>query len=150
LDKSESPFEAAMTVPQCIHYCLTRPAVATVLVGAKTPEQISQSAEYSDLPLKLKEYANVLGNAPAHRFSDKCMYCGHCAPCSVGIDIASVNKYADLCAAQGMVPETVRNHYDLLRYKASDCISCGLCETNCPFGVEIIDHMLKAKGIFGK
>lgn len=36
LDEGESPFGVAMTVPQCLHYCLTRPAVASVLAGPET------------------------------------------------------------------------------------------------------------------
>ena len=39
------------------------------------------------------------------------MYCGHCAPCPKGIDVASVTKFLNLARAQGMVPETVREHY---------------------------------------
>lgn len=150
LDEKESPFGVAMTVPQCLHYCLTRPAVASVLAGAKTVGQLKEAIAYCALPEEDKEFATVLASAPAHRFSDKCMYCGHCAPCTVGIDIASVNKFADLCLAQNMVPETVREHYAALHAHAGDCVACGACEANCPFGVRIIEHMQKAAEIFGK
>lgn len=150
LDAKTSPFGVSLTVPQCLHYCLTRPAAATVLSGAKTCEQLRQAAAYSELPEKEKEFAEVLANAPAHSFSDKCMYCGHCAPCTKGIDITSVNKFADLCIVQETVPETVREHYNALEAKAGDCIACGKCEKNCPFGVKIIEHMKKAAEIFGK
>lgn len=118
LDAEESPFGVAMTVPQCLHYCLTRPGVACVLAGAHTKEQLLEAAAYSQLSEEQKDFAALLGSTPAHRFTDKCMYCGHCAPCTVGIDIASVNKFADLCEAQGMVPETVREHYNAMAVKA--------------------------------
>lgn len=150
LQAEESPFGAAMTVPQCLHYCLTRPGVATVLAGAHDVEQLRQAAAYSDLPEEAKDYAAVLSSAPAHRFVDKCMYCGHCAPCTVGIDIASVNKFYDLCQAQNMVPETVREHYSALRVKAGACIECCACESRCPFDVKIVDHMTKARELFGE
>ena len=150
LNEKDSPFGVKLTVPPCLHYCLTRPAVATVLAGARTIEELKEAARYSELPESEKEYAETLTNAPAHSFSDKCMYCGHCAPCTKGIDIASVNKFADLCSAQGEVPETVRGHYEALTAKASDCIACGKCEKNCPFGVKIIEHMKKAVEIFGR
>lgn len=150
LNEKESPFGIAMTVPQCLHYCLTRPGVATVLAGAKNVQQLQDAIAYCDLPDEDKEFATVLASAPAHSFSDKCMYCGHCAPCTVGIDIASVNKFADLCIAQDMVPETVREHYAALNVHAGDCVACGACEANCPFGVKIIEHMQKAAEIFGK
>ena len=149
LDAKESPFGIAMTVPQCLHYCLTRPAVASVLTGVKSVEELLNATAYGSLGDSEKDYATLLSKAPAHRFSDKCMYCGHCAPCSVGIDIAMVNKLSDLCAAQGMVPETVREHYAVLSAKAGDCIECGIFETNCPFGVNIMEHMKKTAEIFG-
>ncbi len=150
LDAEQSPFGVAMTVAQCLHYCLTRPAAASVLAGAKSVEELREAVEYCGMPEEKKEYATLLSSAPAHRFRDKCMYCGHCAPCSVGIDIAAVNKFADLCAAQGTVPETVREHYRVLEHKAGECIACGACEARCPFGVKIIGHMEKAREIFGE
>ena len=38
LDASKSPFGAAMTTTQCIEYCLSRPAVASVMTGFSTVE----------------------------------------------------------------------------------------------------------------
>ena len=78
-----------------------------------------------------------------------CVYCGHCAPCVKGINIADVNKFADLCVAQGEVPETVREHYEVLAHHASECIECGVCIKNCPFNVKIIEKMKAAVAIFG-
>lgn len=150
LDAKESPFGVAMTAAQCLHYCLTRPGVASVLAGAHTKEELLDAAAYCDLPDEKKDFAALLGNTPAHRFKDKCMYCGHCAPCTVGIDIATVNKFADLCEAQHTVPETIREHYGALNVKAGACVKCGACETRCPFDVKIIEHMQKAQNIFGE
>lgn len=150
LKAEESPFGAAMTASQCLHYCLTRPGVASVLAGARNEKELLEAAAYCDLPEEQKDYSALLSSCPAHPFTDKCMYCGHCAPCTVGIDIATVNKFADLCEAQGMVPETLREHYDSLETKAGSCIQCGACEPRCPFGVKIIEHMQKAQNIFGE
>lgn len=150
LKAGESPFGAAMSVIQCLHYCLTRPGVAVVLAGAHDRKELMEAAAYCDAGEDEKDYAKLLSSCPAHPFTDKCMYCGHCAPCTVGIDIASVNKFTDLCEAQGMVPETVREHYSALTAKAGDCIGCGQCETRCPFGVKIVEHMQKARELFGE
>lgn len=150
LKAEESPFGAAMTVNQCLHYCLTRPSVKVVLAGAHDKKELLEAAAYCDATEEEKDYADLLSTCPAHPFTDKCMYCGHCAPCTMGIDIATVNKFADLCEAQGFVPETLREHYDALEVKASSCIECGACEPRCPFGVRIIEHMQKAQNIFGE
>ncbi len=51
--------------------------------------------------------------------------------------------------AQNEVPETVQNHYRLLKHHASECIQCGLCEKRCPFQVAVRAKMKEAVRIFG-
>lgn len=149
LSDKESPFEKALTPVQCLHYCLTRPAVVSVMVGVSNRNQILAATSYTTSNSKEKDYSEVLANAPKSSFSGHCMYCGHCAPCSKKIDIAAVNKYLDLALIQEDVPETLKNHYGLLEYHASECIECGLCTKNCPFGVDIINKMRQAAKLFG-
>lgn len=149
LSDKQSPFKRALTPVQCLHYCLTRPAVASVMVGVSNTKQILAATDYVTASNKEKDYSEVLSNAPRNSFSGHCMYCGHCAPCSKKIDIASVNKYLDLALIQENVPDTLINHYALLEYHASDCIECGLCIKNCPFGVDIIKKMKQAVELFG-
>lgn len=149
LSDKESPFGKAMTTVQCLHYCLARPAVASVMVGVSNKEQILAATAYNTTSDEEKDYSEVLANAPRSSFSGHCMYCGHCAPCSKKIDIASVNKYLDLALIQEDVPETLKNHYDLLEHHASECIGCELCMKNCPFGVDIINKMKQAVKLFG-
>ncbi len=144
-----SPFGKAMSAVQCIHYCLTRPGVVVVMAGAHSVEQVLDSAKYGEATEEEKDYSDVLSNNPKYSFVGHCMYCGHCAPCTSHIEISYVNKYLDLCIAQGEVPETVREHYLALEHHAGECIECGKCEKNCPFGVSIIEKMKQAKEIFG-
>ena len=60
-----------------------------------------------------------------------------------------MNKFFNLAAAQGEIPETVREHYALLTHHASECVGCGACETRCPFGVKIVERMREAAKRFG-
>lgn len=150
LSEQESPFEAAMTPVQCLHYCLTRPAVASVMVGVADTSQILAAIVYKNASNEERDYSQILAKAPRSSFSGHCMYCGHCAPCSKNIDIAAVNKYLDLALIQEIVPETLKNHYELLEHHAADCIECGQCMKNCPFGVDIIKKMKQASNLFGK
>lgn len=150
LSASESPFGKALTPVQCIHYCLTRPAVASVMVGAHSVKEVEVAASYAYASDTSRDYAQVLAGAPNAGFSGHCMYCGHCAPCSVKIDIAAVNKFFDLSQIQGVVPETVAEHYKLLSHHAGECIACGNCMKNCPFGVDIISKMALAAKLFGE
>ncbi len=149
LSAEESPFGVALTPKQCIHYCLTRPAVATVLAGYKTIQEAKDALAYEDAAPEELDYASVLAKAPAHAYFGQCTYCGHCQPCVEGIDIATVNKFADLALAQDEMPASVREHYRALDKDASDCIQCGSCEPNCPFGVKIAEHMVQTAALFG-
>ena len=139
----------ALTPVQCIHYALTRPAVASILVGYDTPEHVDAAVAYETAAEEERDYASVLAKAPHHAYGGQCTYCGHCAPCPAGIDIAMVNKLYDLASMQGEVPATVRAHYQALSATAADCIACGGCETRCPFGVPVVERMEKAKKLFG-
>lgn len=148
-DARTSPFGVPLTPVQCLHYALTRPAVASVLVGYDTPAHVDAAVAYEAATEEERDYASVLAKAPRHAYSGQCTYCGHCAPCPAGIDIAMVNKLYDLAAMQPEVPATVRAHYQALSATAADCIACGGCETRCPFGVPVVERMEKAKALLG-
>ena len=150
LNEKLSPAGKALTANQCIHYALTRPAVATVLAGAHTVEELKISIAYEDASIEERDYASAFASFPKISWEGHCMYCGHCAPCPKGIDIAMVTKFYNLAKAQGEIPATVREHYALLEHKAGECVGCGACETRCPFGVTIIENMKAARTVFGK
>lgn len=150
LDAKLSPAGKALTANQCLHYALTRPAVATVLAGAHSVEQLRVSASYENAADEDKDYAAALASFPNISWKGHCMYCSHCAPCPKKLDVASITKFMNLAIAQGQVPETVREHYELLGHYAGECIQCGVCESRCPFEVSIMENMARASGIFGK
>ena len=145
-----SPFKVALTPVQCLHYALTRPAVASVMVGYDSIEQVDAAVAYETASDTEKDYASVLAHAPAHAYYGQCTYCGHCAPCPAGIDIPMVNKLFDLAAMQEDAPDTLKAHYKALLKNGKDCISCRTCETRCPFGVSIAERMKKAQALLGE
>jgi len=149
LNAELSPAGVALTAEQCIHYALTRPAVACVLAGAHSVEQLLQSAAYETASDEERDYAAALASFPRISWSGHCMYCSHCAPCPVGISVAEVTKFLNLAEAAGEMPETVRGHYGALAHHAGECLQCGACETRCPFDVDIRGNMLRAEALFG-
>ena len=46
ISEKHTPFNKPLTVHQCIHYALTRPAVASVLVGCQNRKQVEEAASY--------------------------------------------------------------------------------------------------------
>lgn len=148
LKAESSPFGKALTVAQCTHYCLTRPGVISVLVGCRTVNEIKHALEYFYISDAEKDYSHIYNKEQNIQMTGRCMYCNHCQPCPAHIDIAAVTKFLDLADIQTQVPETVRQHYFSLFKTADDCIMCGNCEPNCPFGVNIRNNMKKAREIF--
>ncbi len=147
LSAEQSPFGKALSVVQCCHYALTRPGVVSVLVGCKTVDEIREAARYVSASDEERDYSLIARN-PKHAMSGQCVYCNHCLPCPSKIDIAAVHKFLDLATVSSELPATVRGHYALLGAKATDCIECGSCEPNCPFGVKIIANMRQAREVF--
>ena len=129
-----SPFGVAMTPVQCIHYALTRPAAASILAGFDEPAHVDDAVAYETAAEAQKDYASVLAGAPKHAYFGQCTYCGHCAPCTAGIDIAAVNKFYDLAVMQDEMPASIREHYRALNATADDCTACAACEPRCPDG----------------
>lgn len=149
LDEELSPAGKALTVNQCLHYALTRPGVAAVMSGVHTVDELEKCLEYTTAADVEKDYAAAFAALPKISWEGHCMYCGHCAPCPQGIDVAAVTKFLNLTKAQNSVPETVREHYAALRHHAGECVKCGACEKRCPFKVTVIQNMQEAVKVFG-
>lgn len=149
LDEELSPAGKALTVNQCLHYALTRPGVAAVMSGAHTVDELEKCLEYTTAADVEKDYAAAFAALPKISWEGHCMYCGHCAPCPQGIDVAAVTKFLNLTKAQNSVPETVREHYAALRHHAGECVKCGACEKRCTFKVTVIQNMQEAVKVFG-
>jgi predicted aldo/keto reductase-like oxidoreductase len=147
LSAEQTPFAKPLTVAQCIHYVLTRPAVVSALIGCGSREQVLEAVKYLGLSDAERDYTEVVGSFQG--FAGNCVYCSHCQPCPQDIDIAAVNKYLDIAKLNEAVPPSIAQHYRSLTAHGSDCISCGSCEERCPFNVPIIENMQKAAGFFG-
>ena len=149
MNPKTTPFTQPMTVTQLVHYALTRPAVTSILVGCQSVEEIAAAVYYEQASDEERDFGAVLSHSPRYSIQGKCMYCNHCLPCPMHVNVAQVNQYLDLALAAGAVPPTVKEHYFAMQTQASDCIECGACEGRCPFNVPVIERMQKAKEVFG-
>lgn len=137
LDAALSPFGQALTQYQCMQYALDRPGVLTVLPGMSSVAQVDHLLKFFDASDAEKDYSLLGSFSPADAVGH-CVYCNHCKPCPVGIEIGLVNKYYDLaCNADAMAVE----HYRGLTRHAEDCIQCGHCNQRCPFRVDQMARM---------
>jgi predicted aldo/keto reductase-like oxidoreductase len=82
-----SPFGTAMTAGQRIHYALTRPAVASVLLGCKSEGEVLEAVSYLEQSEEERDYSRIIsgGIAPDTREAPLCLYCNHCLPVLQGL-----------------------------------------------------------------
>jgi len=146
LKAETSPFKTALTPYQCIKYALDKPGVLTVLPGVANKEEIERLVEFYDKSDEELDYS-VIGTFAPPEAEGKCVYCNHCAPCPMGLDIGLINKYYDLAAIGDAL---AKEHYMTLEHTASDCVGCGHCDNRCPFSVAQSERMSEIAEYFGK
>ena len=146
LDPSDTPFKEAMTVPQCIHYALNRPAVSSVLVGVKNEQEIHEALAFNTQTKEQLDYTHIFTNSIDGSIK-RCMYCNHCLPCVKHIDVAAITRLVDEANNKEYTIK-LQEQYNELGVKASACIKCGQCMARCPFGINIIENMEKAITLF--
>ena len=146
LSAESSPFGQAMTTSECVQYCLDWPAVVSCVAGVKSMEEMQASLAYLAATPGERDYGKILHRDVAVT-EGVCIYCNHCLPCLVGINIGDVNKYYDLAKTGDVL---AREHYFALSRLASDCNECGDCEPRCPFHVKVRDRMKEIAVFMGK
>ncbi|MDL2310061.1 aldo/keto reductase [Parabacteroides sp. OttesenSCG-928-B22] len=145
LSPKHSPFKKAMSVTQCIHYALTRPGVVSTMIGCQSAKQVEEAVAYLQTTEQERDYMEIISGYRGEG-SGQCVYCNHCQPCPVNIDIAMVNKYLDIARLDTtQIPPSIKQHYRSLPANGADCIACGSCEDKCPFSVSIIRNMEQAE-----
>jgi len=147
LSADTSPFRQAMTPSQCIHYALSRPGVASALVGVKSVEEMEKALAYLEATEDEKDYSGIFENIESYQ-GKSCVYCNHCLPCPAEINIATVTRLLDQARISG-ITQDIRQAYDALRIKASACLSCGACNARCPFGIDAMENIHAAGELLG-
>lgn len=135
-----------ITPMQCIHYTLSQPGVSLALPGCASVEQLTEVLAYWKATEEERDFSPLLADFQQY-VEGECVYCNHCLPCPVKIDIGQVSRLLDM--AQYRPTDELRAAYAALPAKASDCTRCGACEARCPFGVSVIARMEQAAGLFG-
>ena len=149
LTKEHTPFSEPLSVGQCIHYALTRPAVVSTMIGYQSRKEVMEAVKYLEMTEEERDYANIVEGLQ-NSFEGHCVYCNHCQPCPADIDVAAVNKYLDIAKLdEKNIPPSIVQHYAALKSHGKDCIQCGSCEGRCPFSVPVIKNMEQAAALFG-
>lgn len=146
LSKEHSPFGEELSVVKCLQYAIDRPGVIAVCPGVSSMDELDEVLKYFSSTVEDKDYS-VISSFKKTKLLNTCVYCRHCHPCPVGIDIALINKYYDLSLAGDKI---AMNHYSKLQINASQCIECGHCDNRCPFEIKQSKRMKEINEYFQK
>jgi uncharacterized protein len=122
-----------VTPAQCLAYVLAQPGVATIVPGCKDVVQLREAQAYFEATTEERDFSPILSDFATYE-AGECVYCNHCLPCPVGIDVGETNRLLDL--AKGKPTDALRAAYAALPVPASACTECGSCAERCPFGVD--------------
>ncbi|MFV0362361.1 MAG: aldo/keto reductase [Suipraeoptans sp.] len=145
LEAKTSPFGRAMTATQCIQYALDRPAVLSCMLGIRDKADLEAAVKLFDATPEELDYSFISNIRPKEMLGS-CVYCNHCMPCPAGINIGQTHKFFDLYLAGD---EMAKEHYFAMERRASDCTQCGVCESRCPFAVNVREKMETTQQVMG-
>jgi uncharacterized protein len=120
--------------------------VATAIVGVKSSEELEAAIDGMENPPDRATFERIAREMLAAGKGD-CVYCNHCLPCPVGIDIGESIRIFDR-AVSGVTAE-LRAAVAALEAKPSACTACRACEKRCPWEVPVVERMEQAARAFG-
>lgn len=130
---------------QCLNYVLSQTGVSTVVPGVKNIEELRAALQYYDATDEEKDFSLIITNS-RWNLKGHCMYCNHCLPCPVKINVGQIIQLVDI--AQNGFSKEIQSKYDNLQVKASKCTECGACEERCPFHVNVTFKMKQGVELF--
>ena len=142
-----NPSSIVLTPVQCLNYALSQPGVCTAVPGCKNVAEMKAALAFLDASDEEKDYSSINLNS-VWKLKGSCMYCNHCLPCPVRIDIGKTTRITDTAGYE--IDDNIISEYEVLPVKASACTECGACMERCPFGVDIIANMNRAAAVFHK
>jgi len=120
----------------------------TALCGVSTLEQAKSDIKYLSKPKWTREQAlqvSDLFNNLFSGFENACTQCGYCKPCPVELDFPEMFKMKNFykilkmdSAKQQLI--TMSKWYGD-GYKLERCEKCGICETRCPNGLNVMEQI---------
>jgi len=147
LFNKRNPSGIVLTPVQCLNYVLSQPGVCTSVPGCRTVNEMRAALAYLEAADAEKDYSAIDANS-IWKLQGSCMYCNHCLPCPVSIDIGTVTRLADTARYAGN--SLGATQYESLPVTASACVECGVCVERCPFNVDVIANIKQAVTIFGR
>lgn len=78
-----------------------------------------------------------------------CRRCQYCEPCPQNIEISKIFRFLKYFEDYGL-EDWAKQQYKELRVSATQCAGCKICETKCPYALNIVDTLSRAHKILGE
>ncbi len=136
-----------------IRFAASLDNVRVVLSGMSTPEQVADNTAYMGefIPLSDDEYelTGKIERELKRSIKVPCTGCRYCMEvCPKNIAIPDYFGLLNLHAVTGNKTNMYYQRYSMNHGKASDCLKCGLCETNCPQHIPIREMLESFKALY--
>ena len=141
----QTRLKSEITPVQCLSYVLAQTGVSLALPGVKNNTELAEALRILEATDTERDFGAVVADFGKY-VEGECVYCNHCLPCPVVIDIGWTNRLVD--TARAPVSAELRRAYDALPVRASACTECGACVERCPFGVDVVSKMRRAVELF--
>ncbi|QJA09546.1 aldo/keto reductase [Romboutsia sp. CE17] len=124
-----------------IKYILSKEYIDVAIPGMDSIKQVKENVDVLNNLGLTEEDKEKIEDIRATLGGKFCRRCEYCLPCPLGVNIPQ-NFLLEGYYTRYNLKEWSKERYDSLEGKASKCISCGKCETKCPYELPIIE-MLK-------
>jgi predicted aldo/keto reductase-like oxidoreductase len=136
-----------------IRFAASLDNVRVVLSGMSTPEQVADNTAYMGefIPLSDDEYelTGKIERELKRSIKVPCTGCRYCMEvCPKNIAIPDYFGLLNLHAVTGNKTNMYYQRYSMNHGRASDCLKCGLCETNCPQHIPIREMLESFKALY--
>ena len=104
--------------------------------GIQRASELDEFLSYNDDPPALtNERKAYIESERKELVGEFCRGCGYCMPCPVGIEINNCARMSLLLRRSPTAAHLSEAGQAKMK-KIEDCISCGLCKSKCPYGLD--------------
>ena len=104
--------------------------------GIQRESELDEFLSYNDDPPALtNERKAYIESERKELVGEFCRGCGYCMPCPVGIEINNCARMSLLLRRSPTAAHLSEAGQAKMK-KIEDCISCGLCKSKCPYGLD--------------
>lgn len=133
-----------------LKFIMNNPHVTVAIPGLDQVDQVTKNASVLKHGFVLddieKQEIDEISRSLGETF---CRRCGYCLPCPQGIDIPTQFLLEGYLTRYNLSDWAI-TRYGAQAIKASDCVSCGICETKCPYDLPIRKMLVNVVNQFQK